>query len=238
MSQVAADAVRPASIPERLMRLVGRRKDVASRPAPSSELIQQMRALKAERQRVLELVQQEEQLQEDLARQAREADEARVTALTALRLGDGEPAADLATHEERAAVLHRRAKDAAAVAERLRAKLAEIGQELTRLSGQFAREQTRYLEQLYEAAMRRYNELAPAVAEAVLDVAAIRRVMMDSRSGNTNGWGGEILLPSMQPGIGRQLSPILDGASSRFHIEADARKVQVHEALRQAGFTY
>jgi hypothetical protein len=95
-----------------------------------------------------------------------------------------------------------------------------------------------YLDGLYADAMARYNALAPELATVVLEVAAIRRVMIRRLTGNSNGWSGEILLPGMKPKEGKWIPRLLDGGSPEFDATANATVQQVEAKLRSAGFMY
>ncbi len=237
---VAAEAARAPQRPailDRLKRMLGFSADAAAAQC-DSDLLARLRALTTERVRIESLIQDEEERQAELRAKLAGEDKLRVEAMTAARLSGARDERGGGAALAAASALRQAISDSEAVAGNLGARLDEIRTQCASLASEYAREQARFLEQLYAAAMRRYSALAPELADAVLDVAAIRRVMMEQRMGNTNGWSGEILLPRMEPGRGTLIPPLLDGAAAEFPREAEARKSQVYEALRDAGFVY
>lgn len=219
---------------------------LSRRRKPAAELDQradftvlgQLDALQAERRRLRALVESES----DRAEQCRAERAAKKTALidvlTEERLnaaphgGDGRAAALRAECEE----LDRSIEESEAVATQLRERLAQVQSSVEALARQYQYALSAHLNEIYASAMDRYNELAPALAGAVLEVAAIRRVMIDWHLGNSNGWSGQVLLPAMRHGEGRALPPLLDGAA--LGEACREREAAVREKLAKAGFVH
>lgn len=207
--------------------------------SPESETLSRLRALSEERGRVRSLVAAEEKRAEALSEQLRKKDAERIDSLTEARLsGADADSPQLETSQADLAALRRGIEEAAAVAGRLRARLSDVEAALKKSKYDYERELTALLDNLYEQAMGRYNDLAPAVAQAILEVAAIRRVMMSLRLGNTNGWTGEVLLPGMEPRQGALVPPVLQGSSREFADRADKLAQAANERVRAAGFVY
>lgn len=231
----------PVSILGRLASLLGRARAASSRLVPGGgrELLDQLEKLSAERGRLSSLIAEEDDREKELAARVRRIDAERVEALTAARLNNDETlnqrAAELL---DQAAATRRASDDCAAVAKNLTARREEVRSEHALLMQRYRHAVAAHLEALFEALIDKYNALAPDIAETVLHIAAVRRVMMDNGIANTNGWSGEVLLPGMRAREGAYVRPILDGASPEFAGSADERRVAVIEELKEAGFKY
>ncbi len=205
-----------------------------------SDLIKRLEQLTTERDRLRDLIAAENERVSTLGEQLRDKEVARINALADARLNGSEP--DRQRAESLlvdATVARRQIEESSAVAGRLRERLDALNAELETLRAAYRRELAAFLEALYASAMEKYNAVAPEVAQTVIEVAAIRRVMMACRLGNTNcGWDGAILLPGMRPGEGRHVPPILDGGGAVYAAAADARAGAVAQVLREAGFVY
>jgi chromosome segregation ATPase len=205
----------------------------------SGGAIERLSALLEERDRVQGLVIDEEKRAEALKEQLRQKEEQRIDALTNARLAGEE--ADASLPEQLAAelaTLRSSIVEAEAVAKRLRAQVDRLDRQIAPLKDEYRQEMSVYLDALYREAIDRYRVLAPDLANAVLRVAAIRRLMIRRGLGNSNGWSGDILLPSMKWQEGNTLYPMLDGGSRDFADAAEDRVSQLEEELRQFGFKY
>lgn len=206
---------------------------------PDREIIKRLRELMAERSRVQSLIYEEKQRVEALGEQARQRDEDRIEALTASRLsGQDADSQQAATLFSEATALRREIEESSAVATRLSARVDELNASIKAHQWAYKQAEAKFLDDLYKKSMEAYNALAPGVAQAVLRVAAVRRVMMRRLVGNTNGWNGQILLPGMVPREGRYIAAILDGSDQQFAIAADALEQSVRKELCAAGFIY
>ena len=122
------------------------------------------------------------------------------------------------------------------MAARMRRRLDELNAQIIAMKREYDQALAALLDRRYAEAMQQYNALAPALKNAVLRVAAIRRAMMQHMLGNTSGWHGEILLPGMEPKQGKYIAPILDGAE--LDRDPDFLVLNINEEIRAAGFGY
>jgi hypothetical protein len=207
--------------------------------ATGNGAIERLHAILQERDRVSHLVYEENKRAESLSEQLRDKDEERIDALTKARLegreSDDESCAFVLAEAE---VLRRGIEESQAVAKKLRAGLDALDRQIAPLKDAYRQELGIYLDGLYRAAIEQYNARAGDLANAVLRVAAIRRIMIRRMLGNSNGWNGDILLPTMKWQEGNTLLPMLDGGTRGFAERAERRAAEVEEELREFGFKY
>lgn len=200
-------------------------------------IVRELNELIAERDLVLSLVDAEEERQADLSTAAEEKDRERIDALTDARLNGWEIDLQLADGFATAAeALRRQVKESSAVADRLRERVGPLNGEISALRQAVETQLTAFIDDLYEKQIAQYNEQARELAKTVLKIAAIVRVMLDRRAGNSNGWSGEIFLPGMEARRGTYIPPLLDGASQEFDRAANQRVADIWELVEAAGF--
>lgn len=204
----------------------------------SSETIRRLAELNAENRRLLGIAGTEAARAAECGERIAQIEKDRGALLIRARVdGDaaaGEEAARLAREVDE---LRRGVADANAVAANVTERAAAVRGEIESLRYAYGRERGACLDALHARAIERYNSLAPQVRDAVIEVAAIHRVMMELRVGNSNGWNGRVYLPGMEAGNGGEIPPILDGAEGGHRRAAEECKARVYEALREAGFT-
>jgi len=213
----------------------------AAEVGPDGELLQELAQLTSERSRVVASIAEEEERRHEQAERLKRKDAERIDALTAARLSghkEDKRRSDALLADSEAVTLRREIDDSKAVDGRLRARWEELSREIRSRDLRYREAQAIFLEDVFEKLIARYNALAPEVAEIVLQIAAVRRVMIARGAGDTNGWDGAILLPGMKAGRGIYIDPILDGGSSEFGNAADQRKAGIAQAMRAAGFIY
>lgn len=174
----------------------------------------------------------------ELTERLKEAETERVDALTAARLGGGGGSQRIEKLSATRDALRGQIADAEAVASKMRVERLEFAARIDPLKRAYRAEVDAFLTVLYGRLMLRYVELAPEIAATVLQVAAVRRVMISHRCGNSNGWSGEVLLPGMKPGVGASIPPILAAGSREFDQAATNAESEVLETVHEAGFLY
>lgn len=206
-----------------------------------SATLSRLHTLTEEMNRIRSLIADEQKRAESLNEELERKGEARVQALTDARLrGAHSDDVALATLELEidATDLERKIRDTRLVAQKLEANLSQAVSEFNSLQSEYLMELAAFLDGLYVDAMQEYNRVAPLVAKAVLEVAAIRRTMIHFRVGNTNGWNGEVYLPGMQPKQGASVPPVLDVSSGEYLDRAHNLANYVADRVRAAGFKY
>jgi hypothetical protein len=216
----------------------------------ASATIQKLKALMDERARVRSLLDEEGERVAELKKKLAALDAERLDALTDARLKpNGSQATDARLKPNgsqgrgaellaECSKLRQEISDADSVAARLNDRVKQIGWEIDALKVPYRCDVGAFLTALHDQLIERYNELAPGVAEVVLQIAALHRVMMLYQAGNSNGWDGSILLPGMKAGNGDYIAPMLQGSSEAFGREANDRTRGVLDELGAAGFIW
>lgn len=214
-----------------------------SRPSDDSRVgavvssVRQFDVASSERDRVRSIINGNEERVQALTAKLKEVDGKRIDALTDAQLGNApREAADALLGE--CSGLRQEISDARAVVERMRDRLREIEGEFDRIRDVYRRDVGIFLTDLYSRLIADYNAKAPQLAQTVVGLGAVTRVMRLYGAGNSNGWTGEILLPGMKAGDGRTIQPILDGASRAYEQAALEKMDEVLAELRAAGFTW
>jgi hypothetical protein len=148
-------------------------------------------------------------------------------------------------HQERAnallteaAALRQEADDAEGVANGLQSKIDGMNPEFEALQRQYRVDLGVFLDTVYRRLANRYMELAPEVADVVLQIAGLQNVMMQYLAGNTNGFERRVYLPRIAPGQGNALMPLLDADTRQFGDGARARTDAILDELKAAGFVW
>lgn len=148
-------------------------------------------------------------------------------------------------HQERAnalladaAALRQEADDAEGVANGLQGKIDGMGPEFESLQQQYRSDLGVFLDTVYRRLADRYMDLAPEVADVVLQIAGLQNVMMQYLAGNTNGFERRVYLPRIVPGQGNTLMPLLDADTRQFGDGARARTDAILVELKAAGFVW
>jgi len=203
------------------------------------ESVTKIAALMKERIRLRGLEAAETDKLDGLSAQLRAMDSERIQALTEYRVGgkegDNEQAQALL---KRCAEIGQEIDDARAVAGGIHSRIQALEDDLKPLTMQYRRDLGLFLTTIHSRLIDRYNEVAPGVAEIVLQLAATRRVMMRYLTGDSNGWNGQILLPGMRAGDGKTIEPILDGGTTSFDSEANERMAGIVAEMSAAGFIW
>jgi hypothetical protein len=193
-----------------------------------------------ERSRVQGLARDEGERIEALKAKLSALDAQRIDAIAEARL-QPDPAQSTAGADKllgECAKLRQEIADADGVSVRMTNRVTEISQAIDALKIPYRCDLGAFLCGLQGQLIARYNERAPGVAEVVLQIAALHRVMMLYQAGNSNGWDGSIRLPGMKAGEGNYIAPMLDAGSDRFGSEANDRMAGILDELRAAGFIW
>lgn len=100
--------------------------------------------------------------------------------------------------------------DAERTASVLQARLSSFNEEASLLRQRYGVEVGKLLNAIYAHLSEQYMQQAPAVAELLLQIAAVQDVMMHFRVGNSNGFDRRAYLPTVEPGSTRVLPPLAD----------------------------
>jgi hypothetical protein len=205
----------------------------------ASQAVKRVAENTSERSRIRQLIEDEHYRTAERRARLEQVEGDRIRAIAAARIAGNEQRADLAESlRAEAAALRQAIDDSEGVVAQMGEALAQLETELQVLKRMYLHELGAYLTNAYGQMMERYNALAPDVAEIVLQIAAMRRVMMLYKAGNSNGWDGGVLLPSMRPGEGRYMEPMLVGDSRAFAEGANARMDAIIAQLKAAGFEW
>ena len=210
----------------------------AQSDAPPSAISQELNALYGALRRIDALISAEEDRAEELTEQLKATESERIDVLTAERLLPGGRSQHLEALSTKRDGLRGQIADAEAVANKLREERIDFAAKIDPLNRAYRAEVEAFLTVLYGRLMTRYAELAPEVAAAVLQVAAVRRAMISRGIGNSNGWSGEVFLPGMKPGDGTAIPPILAAGSPEFNRAVSRAESEVLESVRAAGYLY
>lgn len=203
------------------------------------ESVTKIAAVMSERARLRGLEEGETGKMKALGARLQETDGERILALTEYRVS-----ADAGANERAQALLkecgeiRQEIDDAHAVAGGIKSRIESLDHDLISLRMQYRRDLGVFLTAIYAGLIGRYNEVAPGVAEIMLQMAAVRRVMSKYSAGSGAGWNGQVLLPGMRAGEGGRIEPMLDGAAAEFDREANERMSGIVAEMNAAGFIY
>ncbi len=203
------------------------------------ESVAKVTAAMKERERLRDLERAETEKLDGLRDQLEEKDGERIRALTEYRVSAAKEANDHAQSLlKECADIRQEIDDARAVAGGIKARVEALNEELKTLARSYRLDLGAFLSTVYAGLIDRYNEAAPGVAEIVLQLAAVRRVMRTYTAGSDAGWSGQVLFPGMRAGENTAIEPMLDGGSLAFDREATARTSRIVDEMRAAGFIY
>lgn len=212
-------------------------RDRALQSAYESVLL--IRALMTERGQLEGLREGESEKADSLNTQLKDLDSARVEALTDHRVSGGGGASEKAQALlAQSNAVRQELNDIQAVVNGIDRRIADLENQMEPLKRRYQVDMGAFLGDIYHQLAAHYQELAPEVGETLLQIAAVRRVMLRYLAGNTNGWDGRALLPGIQPGEGRYIKPLLDADSSQFANGANERMEEIFKQMRSAGFIW
>lgn len=205
----------------------------------AEKVVSQIGALMNEHQRLVGLRDDEVEKTDSLNARLRELEGGRVEALTEHRVSGDVRAREKASNLlEQANKIREELNDVQAIAGGIERRIADLDGRMEPLKRMYSVAMGAFLNAIYRQLSDRYNQLAPEVSEIVLQIGALRRVMLRYLAGNTNGWDGRVLLPGIEPGEGRYIKPVLDADSADFARAANERMDQIFEQMRSAGFIW
>ncbi|MBI1397024.1 MAG: hypothetical protein GC151_13690 [Betaproteobacteria bacterium] len=127
-------------------------------------------------------------------------------------------------------------RDAMDVQSRIEARLLEIETERGALRHAYDMELGHFLTAMYEEIAEEYMQKAPEVAELMHRITAVHRVMMEFRTGNSNGFRSDGMLPRCEPGNGNTLAPLYGSGMPQEAAQIREYMEEVIGQLRAAGF--
>jgi hypothetical protein len=202
-------------------------------------LLSEIKALLAERSRLVGLRDEEQGKRGSLGRRLSELEAARLDALTEHRISADEAASTKAAELlAQVAAVRQEMNDAVTLAARLDERAKEVDLKLDPLKRNYQQTLGVYLGEIYRQLVEHYDEHAREAGEAVVQIAALHRVMIRYLAGNTNGWNGALLLPKIDPGNGRTLEPLFDAGSRKFAEAATEHMDAILGEMRAAGFIW
>lgn len=203
------------------------------------ESVTQLNALVAEMSRLRGLRASETARESELDVEFGEIELQRIEALTEFKVsGDQEAKKRADALLKKSETISQQKNDCQAVAKSILARVDALEVDKQNLRRAYQRDLGMFLDRVFARMCQRYTELAPGVAEAALQMAAVQNVMMRHLCGNSSGFERRIYLPTVQPGDGKTLLPILDAANRHFEEGVNTRMETVLAELRQAGFTW
>lgn len=203
------------------------------------ESVTQLNALVAEMSRLRGLRDSETARESELNAELSEIELQRVEALTEFKVsGDQEAKKRADALLKKSETISQQKNDCQSVAKSIQARVDALEVDKKNLRRAYQRDLGMFLDRVFARMCQHYTELAPEVAEAALQMAAVQSVMMRYLCGNSSGFERRIYLPTVQPGNGNTLIPILDADTRSFEEGVNTRMEAVLAELRQAGFTW
>lgn len=203
------------------------------------ESVTKIAALMNERARLRDLEKAETGKLAALGARLQETDSERILALTEYRVSaDTDANKSAQTLLKKLGEIRQEIDDAQAVARGIKSRVEGLDYELLMLRPQYRHDLSVFLMTIYNGLIDRYNEMAPGVAEIMLQMAALMRVMRTYSAGSGAGWNGQVLLPGMRAGDGGRIEPMLDGGAAEFDREANERMSGIVAEMHTAGFIY
>ncbi len=126
--------------------------------------------------------------------------------------------------------------DIEAVHKNIMANKQEQESERNEVHNQCKQELGQYLNTRFSALATHYHGLVPEISETVLQIQAVQDLMIQLHTGNSNGFDGDIRLPTIEHGNGNTLTPFLESSSVRYTSESNERKNQILIELTAAGY--
>ncbi|MFO1322212.1 MAG: hypothetical protein U1F52_21605 [Burkholderiales bacterium] len=131
----------------------------------------------------------------------------------------------------------RRVADAERVSATLQSRIDAFDAELNSLRQRYAVEIGHLLDAVFSHLAAQYMSAAPALAEILLQLAAVQDVMMHFRSGNSNGFDRRGYLPTVAPGSMGALRPLVD-CSQGLGPHTEAHRKAIIDSLGAIGYRW
>lgn len=191
------------------------------------------------RSRLLEMQGEESAAARDFRLRLAEVDALRIQAMTEARiLDDSNAQLHAQAMQDEANALQRKAEDCEAVSRGIGAKIARVDAEIDDLRTRYQQELAAFLDGAFARTAAHYREMAPGLADLVLEMAAIKQVMLKHLAGNSNGFDHlSAGIPRAEPGNGRTLPAYCDGDSREFEAMVLERAQKLNLELQAAGFS-
>lgn len=206
--------------------------------APDTVRAQMVMLLK-NRSRLLEMQSVESAAARGFRRRFDEVDALRIEAMTEARILDDSNAQRYAqAMQDETHALQRKAEDCEAISRGIGAKIACVEEEINGLRTRYQQELGAFLDGIFARTAAHYREIAPGLADLVLEMAAIKQVMLTHLAGNSNGFDHlSAVIPRAEPGNGRTLPVYCDGDSREFEALVRERAQKMNHELQAAGFS-
>ncbi|MCU7846696.1 MAG: hypothetical protein KZQ89_01595 [Candidatus Thiodiazotropha sp. (ex Lucinoma kastoroae)] len=134
--------------------------------------------------------------------------------------------------------LERDRKDCVGIAEQLAKQADTLIPKVEDLERASLIQLGKYLEDRMSALVDHYHTTAPEVAETVLQIRAVQRVMIHYGTGNSNGFHGEIHLPNIVAFDQKSRVPLMEGESQVFSNTAGELSETIKKKLFELGYRY
>ena len=201
--------------------------------------VTQLKTLVAEMSRLRGLRDSETAKESELDAEFQAIELQRIEALTESKVsGDPEAKKRADSLLKKSGTVSQQKNDCRVVAASIKARIDALEANKKNLRHAYDRDLGVFLDRVFARMCEHYSALAPDVAEAALQIAAVQSVMMRNRCGNTNGFDRRIYLPNVDAGNGKSLTPILDADTNNFSLAVNTRMEFVIHELKQAGFDF
>lgn len=176
---------------------------------------------------------------EQLVKQLKKLEKERIDVLTQSKVEDDKELLKSADAMlKKISRLERERKDCAGIAEQLAFQTDELKPKLDELERASLLQLGKYLEGRMSALVEHYNTIAPEVAQIVIQIRAVQRVMIHYGTGNSNGFQGEIHLPNIVAFDQKSHIPLLEGSSKVFSNSAGEIAETIKQRLFELGYRY
>ncbi|MCB1872001.1 MAG: hypothetical protein KDI49_08350 [Gammaproteobacteria bacterium] len=201
--------------------------------------IEYLAGLRAESIRIRKMQTEEEDRLNPLETEITRLEKERIEVLTQARVESDEKyikkAAQLLKEIER---LKREKQDALGIANQLGDKRANLTKQITEAERIALLTLGTYLEGRMKDLVDHYQTMAPDLAECVLQIRAVQKVMQYYKAGNSNGFQGEILLPDIKAFDHKTRPHLIDVGSNDFSRASGERADELKAKLQAVGHRY
>lgn len=201
--------------------------------------IEYLEGLRTESIRIRKMQAEEEDRLNPLETEIARLEKERIEVLTQARVEEDEKytkeAAELLKEIER---LKREKQDALGIANQLGDKRVKLSGQITEAERIALLTLGTYLEGRMKELVDHYQTMAPDLAECVLQIRAVQKVMQYYKAGNSNGFQGEVILPNIKALDHKSRPHLIDGGSTEFSHASNERAEELKARLQAAGHRY
>jgi hypothetical protein len=174
---------------------------------------------------------------ETIEQQLQELDAQRIGFLTEHRISgseqDKQRADELLVQIEQ---LKREVADTSAIVDSIEQKIVDLNGEIGTAERGYRIDLGKFFDAQMDALVGRYNIIVPEFVQAVTDIDALYRTMIEYGCGNSNGWWRDARVPTIKPRDGFIYPPILDTTSREFDTVSRRRALELIDAFKEGGF--